>query len=69
LIKNRVEFQERIEDSVERIPFLKRFFIKGELLTSAIGRMNAYMGVAFMESLESAKVNELLEEAERRGDL
>lgn len=77
-IKNRVHFQERIENSIERIPFIKKFITKypegGFILD--INKMNKYMKkvknweiLTNYHSKSSHHINLILQEAERRGDL
>lgn len=75
--KNRVFYQEVILDSMERIPFIKRFW--SDAILDEDGdpgwfdseKINAYMGYKWTKDrlVTSDSINEILEEAERRGDL
>jgi hypothetical protein len=75
-MENRVEYGEDMWGSVERIPFLKRFFRNGNYLVPLdYIKMNEYMGNILPFPLTadrpclSSDINCLLEEAEKRGDL
>jgi hypothetical protein len=78
-MKNRVEYQEDVKASIERIPFLKRFLWGDDGIPPHVGacpyfdpsKINEYMGFHWTKkrSLTSKNMNEILEEAERRGDL
>lgn len=76
--KNRVEYQESIQGSIERIPFLKMFLWDDDTERNDMqcpyfdpDKINDYMGYHWTKDkhLTSKSVNEILEEAERRGDL
>ncbi len=67
----RVYYQESILNSLERIPFLKRFWT-GHNFDHL--KMNEYMGNTWEprtsnHPFTSADINVLLQEAERRGDI
>jgi hypothetical protein len=75
--KNRVEYQEDVELSIERIPFLKKF-LRGDyqpffyICPFDIDKINKYLGYEHLtpESImTSGSVNVLLAEAEKRGDI
>lgn len=74
--KNRVEPLERIQDCIDRIPFLTRFIRhrnnKDGFFSFDSEEIDAYMGfrlVAPQGIILASDLNRLLEEAERRGDL
>ena len=77
--KNRVHPQEIIDESILRIPFLQKFFNKKNPSNVEVAvAINEYVGYNF-EALHEyddgswgfpyKKINELLELAEKRGDL
>ena len=77
-MKNRVDFQEDISDSIKRIPFLKKFCWDKGVIVPHSGccpffdsfKINKYMGYNWTDGREltSQGMNEILSEAERRGD-
>jgi len=74
LRKNRVHHLEDIVDTVERIPFLKKFFRKNETNIEATCRINKYIGSDYgvmrdNGGFSSRRMNGVLIEAEKRGDI
>ena len=81
-MKNRIDYQEDISKSIERIPFLKRFLME-RLGTNSrhetIGlnfssqKILDYLGVDYHivtdGAMMSGELNKVLEIAEKRGDL
>ena len=68
--KNRVMLNEAIESSVNRIPFLKRFFVNNDPYYTIRLKILEYLGDGFtFNEFSSANINMLLIEAEKRGDL
>jgi len=77
-MKNRVKYNESIPDSIKRIPFLMTICefkeIRGENMVIAISseKINDYSGKVVCSSndgISSELINELLELAEKKGDL
>jgi len=77
-MKNRVKYQEYILESIGRIPFLKKFLWDKDTDRNDMqcpyfdpDKINKYMGYHWTKDkkLSSKNMNEILEEAERRGDL
>lgn len=75
---NRVLKNEGIAESVDRIPFLEQFFLGANIVGMSLVpfassmRVNEYMGRVVAvpgRPITSDLINELLEEAEKRGDL
>jgi len=73
VLPNRVDFNEDVFRSFDRIPFLKRFLKPSDTgLLLSTPSINEYMGfhyVDFQSPLTSMSINGILEEAEKRGDL
>jgi hypothetical protein len=80
MIKNRVEYQEGIYKSIERIPFLRNFTYQAEKgnglgpcdIVFSTDLVNRYMGYEYIgkySPLSSKSINGLLAEAERRSDI
>ena len=70
----RVKESEDIFSALNRIPFLKQFYMQEGLfitLKEAIERVNRYVGYEFLinEPLRLEKLNQLLEIAYKRGDI
>jgi hypothetical protein len=71
-MKNRVDNHECIYDSLERIPFLKNFTGIRESTLFSIHKINKYMGyehITIHDTMTSASINMVLQEAEKRGDI
>jgi len=72
---NRVQEQEPLSNCVNRIPFLSQFAAYnayGDVIGFSMARVNEYMGyphIGEFADLTDEKVNDMLEEAERRGDI
>ena len=77
-MNNRVELREGIIDSIERIPFLKRFVTPNNYNNDSLSSasLNEYMDgvegwnvLTTHSPMQSADINMVLSEAEKRGDL
>jgi hypothetical protein len=73
-VAKRIHPNEFVEESIKRIPFLKRFLHENRFMICPFDRekINEYMGFEHIkpyDNFTSKAINKVLKEAERRGEI